>query len=220
MQGGNCICNAYIEPPKPLVVRSELNIELSYDSRASFKVFLCQSLQGPDLRSLCYLVLVYKVRLRHMTTLPRHKSGGLTTFPDEVLSQVLKHLDLSTKLEAHTVCRQWNSVLSEPCCADLWTSVPEDRFSAETLTNPRKQDLERFVNWLADRAAGIPRISISTDQWTPVWQSTSNITEARFFIERQLPYLLGYLHCQNKHININLSTGDGNIACNPVCSQK
>ena len=177
---------------------------------------------GPDLRTLWYLVLVYGVHLRHMTTLVHHKrgvSGGISTLPNELLSQVLKQLELSTKLEAHTVCRQWNSVLSEPCGADLWTSVPEERFSAETLTNPRKQDLERYVNWLADRAAGIPRISISTDQWTPVWQSTSNITEARFFIERQLPYLLGYLHCRNKHININLLTGDGNTACNPVCSQ-
>lgn len=173
--------------------------------------FLCQRLRGPDLRTLWYLVLVYGVHLQHMTTLARHKcgrSGGISTFPIELLSDLLKHLDLSTKLEAHTVCRQWTSVLSEPCCADLWTNVLEQRMCAETLKGPRKQDLEQYVNWLADRAAGIPRISISTDQWTPCGQRTSKITEARFFIESQLLYLLGYLHRRNKQININLLTGE------------
>jgi len=154
---------------------------------------------------------VYGVYLRHMTNLVRHRwgvSGGLSTLPNELLSQVLKHLDLSTKLTAHTVCRQWNSVLSEPCCADLWTSVPEERIRAETLKAPREKDLEQYVNWLADRAAGIPDIRMSTDQWKPSGQSTSKITEARFFIENQLPYLLDYLHRRNKQINIYLLTGE------------
>jgi len=173
---------------------------------------LCQSsCQEVDLQTLWYLVLVYGVHLRHMTTRVRHKcgvSGGISTLPNELLSQVLKHLDLSTKLKAHTVCRQWNSVLSEPCCADLWTSLPKERIRAETLTDPRKQDLEQYANWLADRAAGIPHVWISTDQWTPSGQSTSKITEARFFIENQLPYWLGHLHRRNKQVNIYLLTGE------------
>ncbi len=59
--------------------------------------FLCQRLRGPDLRTLWYLVLVYGVHLQHMTTLARHKcgrSGGISTFPIELLSDLLKHLDL------------------------------------------------------------------------------------------------------------------------------
>lgn len=152
-------------------------------------------------------MLVYIVHLQHMRT-PARKcgvSGGMSSLPTELLSQVLKHLDLSTKLQAHTVCRRWNRVLSEPCCADLWTSVPEEKISAETLKDPRKKDLEQYVNWLADRAAGIPYIRISTDQWTPSGQSTSKITEARFFYRKSaalFPGLLAPSKQANQHILI------------------
>ncbi len=90
----------------------------------------------------------------------------------------------------------------------MWTSVPKERIRAKTLTKPRKQDLERYVNWLADRAAGISHIIISTDQWTPSGQSTSEITEAQFFTENRLPCLLGDLHRRNKQVNICLLTGE------------
>ena len=57
------------------------------------------------------------------------------------------------------------------------------------------------TDWLARRAAGISHVSFEIDDSAP------QNSEARFFMEMQLPYLLGHLHHHGRQINIALSTG-------------
>ena len=136
-------------------------------------------------------------------------AGTITNFADELLCQVLKRLDLTTKLQAHTVCRQWNHVFSAPCCADLWTVVPQKTMAGKKLTTLQcQEDIEHYTQWLAARASGIPRADIVTEQWTSPKPDRSVHTEARFFVEKQLPFLLGYLHRHTKQLDIALTTGE------------
>ena len=138
----------------------------------------------------------------------RGVSGMITSFPDELLCQVLKHLDLATKLQAHTVCHQWNNILSAPCCADLWMEVPQKRMAGKKVERASIWDIERYTEWLAARATGVPRVDIVTQQWTSPEPDSFVYTEARYFVEVQLPYLLGYLHHHTKQLDIALAAGE------------
>ena len=147
----------------------------------------------------------------HMASTAHRKRGlseAITSFPDELLCQVLKRLDLTTKLQAHTVCRQWNNILSAPCCADLWTVVPLKTLAGTKLKRQCQRDIEQYTRWLAARATGIPHADIVTEQWTPPKPGSSAYTEARFFVEQQLPFLLGSLHRHTKQLDIALTAGE------------
>ena len=149
--------------------------------------------------------------LLHMASTAHRKRGlseAITSFPDELLCQVLKRLDLTTKLQAHTVCRQWNSILSAPCCADLWTVVPLKTMAGIKLKTQCQGGIEQYTQWLAARATGIPRANIITERWTSSEPDSSVYTEARFFVEQQLPLLLGYLHHYTKQLDIALTAGE------------
>lgn len=120
---------------------------------------------------MCYSVKVlFLENLLHMAPTAHSQcglSGTINSFPDELLCQVLKHLDLTTKLQAHTVCHQWNNILSAPCCADLWAVVPRKRMAGKKFKTQCQDDIEQYTHWLAARATGIPRADIITEQWTP-----------------------------------------------------
>ena len=161
---------------------------------------------------VCYSVKVlFLENLLHMASTAHNKcglSGTINSFPDELLCQVLKRLDLTTKLQAHTVCHQWNNILSAPCCADLWTVVPRKRMAGKELKTQCQDDIEQYTHWLAARATGIPRADIITEQWTPPKPDSSVYTEARFFVEQQLPFLLGCLQHHTKQLDIALTAGE------------
>ena len=125
------------------------------------------------------------VHLLHMASTARRTRGfseTISSFPDELLCQVLKRLDLTTKIQAHTVCRQWNNILSDPCCADLWTVVPKKTMAGRKLTTQSQDDIEQYTQWLAARATGVPRADIVTKQWTSPEPGSSVYTEARCFV--------------------------------------
>ena len=151
--------------------------------------------------------LFKQLRMASTTHRKHGLSGTINSFPDELLCQVLKRLDLATKLQAHTVCHHWNNILSSPCCADLWTEVPRKTMAGIKLKRQCKKDIEQYTQWLADRATGILCAGIATEQWV-VEPGSSVYTEARFFWEQQLPFLLGYLHYHNKQLDIALTAGE------------
>ena len=134
----------------------------------------------------------------------RGLQGGIGTLPEELLRCILTHVDFNTKVQAHAVCRKWNKVLRSPCAGDLWAEIPAFTMASDKLSHKSRQEILQYTDWLAARAAGIQLVPLFTEQW----QSVELIaTEARFFMERQLPYLLGQLQIQSKQLNISLSTG-------------
>ena len=143
-----------------------------------------------------------------------HRKRGLsetptiTSFPDELLCQVLKRLDLTTKLQAHTVCHHWNKMLSSAWFADLWAVIRQKTMAGKKLKSQCQVDIETYTQWLAARATGVPRADIVTEQWTPPKPGNSVYTEAQFFVEQQLPFLLGCLHDHTKQLDIALTAGE------------
>ena len=131
-------------------------------------------------------------------------SGAITNLPDQLLCQILRHVDFKTKLQGHAVCRQWNEVLEKPCRADLWGEMRWIQLKGTLLKNERRRQI---LHSTARRAAGITHVKIETRQWHSCELTASQNSEARFFMEMQLPYLLGHLHHHGRHINITLSTG-------------
>ena len=146
-----------------------------------------------------------------MTLAASNKRGsqeGIGTLPDELLRCILTQADFTTKVQGHAVCRKWNIFLKYPTDGGLWAEVPAFTIAGNTLSGENKQHILRYTNWLAARAAGIQRVLLVTEQWQSVELAAQETTEARFFMERQLPYLLGQLHLQSRQLNISLSTGD------------
>ena len=132
---------------------------------------------------------------------------GIGTLPDELLCCVLTPVDFRTKVQAHAVCRKWNRILKNPFDGDLWAEVPAFTMTGDQMLPENRQQILRYTDWIAARAAGIQLVLLVTQQWQSVRLTARETTEARFFMERQLPYLLGQLHLQSKQLNISLSTG-------------
>ena len=134
-------------------------------------------------------------------------SGAIRNLPDELLCQILRHVDFATKLQGHAVCHQWKKVLENPCRADLWGEMRWIQLKGTLLKKERRRQILHSTAWLARRAAGITHVTFSTQQWHSCELTAMQNSEARFFIETQLPYLLGHLHHHGRQINIALSTG-------------
>ena len=142
-----------------------------------------------------------------MTLTASNKRGlpeDIGTLPEELLRCILTHVDFNTKVQAHAVCRRWNKILRTPCDGDLWAEIPAFTMASNKLSHASREQIVQYTDWLAARAAGIQLALMVTEQWQSV-QLTA--TEARFFMERQLPCLLGQLQLQSKQLNISLSTG-------------
>ena len=138
----------------------------------------------------------------------RDLQEGIGTLPDELLRCILTHVDFHTKLQGHAVCRKWNNVLSNPYDGSLlWADVPVFTMTGDKLSQEVRQQILQYTAWLAARAAGVQPMPLFTKQWQSVGLTAHETTEARFFVERQLPYLLGQLHLQSRQLNISLSTG-------------
>ncbi len=135
-------------------------------------------------------------------------SGAITNLPDELLCRILMHVDFETKLQGHAVCHQCNEVLEHPCRADLWGEMHWIQLKGTLLKNERRRQILQSTAWLATRAAGITHVKFQTQQWQSCELSASQNSETRFFMEMQLPYLLGHLHHHGRQINIALSTGE------------
>ena len=131
----------------------------------------------------------------------RRQSGTINNLPDDLLCQILRHVDFETKLQGHEVCHQWNEVLNDPCRVDLWGGIQWMKMNSTVLKDERRRQILQSTEWLARRAAGITHVKFETDHSAP------QNSEARFFMEIQLPYLLGHLHHHKRQINIVLSTG-------------
>ena len=145
-----------------------------------------------------------------MTQTASSKRGlqdGIGTLPDELLQCILTHVDFDTKLHGHAVCRKWNTVLRKPCDGVLWGTVPALTITGDRLSQGIRQQILQYTDWLAARAAGIQYMPLFTEQWQSVGLTAQDTTEARFFMEMQLPYLLGHLHLQSRQLNISLSAG-------------
>ena len=135
----------------------------------------------------------------------RRLSGTITYLPDELLSQILRHVGFATKLQGREVCHQWNKVLKNPCRADLWGKIHWTKMQSTLLKDERRQQIVQSTDWLARRAAGISHVNFETEH--SYEQTALQNSEARFFMEMQLPYLLGHWHHHGRQINITLSTG-------------
>ena len=137
----------------------------------------------------------------------RDLQEGIGTLPVELLCGILKHVDFDTKVQAHAVCRKWNQILGDPCEGDVWAGVPAFIMAGNKLSREKQEQILRYTDWLAARAAGIQIVPLVTQQWQSVGLTGRETTEARFFTEEQLPYLLGHLHLQSRQLDISLSTG-------------
>ena len=133
---------------------------------------------------------------------------GISTLPDGLLRSVLTPVDFKTKVRGHAVCRKWNQILGDPCDGDLWVEVPAFTLTGDKLSRKTRKKILQYTDWLASRAAGIQLVLLVTQQWQSVKLTPRKITEARYFMERQLPCLLGQLHLHSKQLNIALTTGD------------
>ena len=137
----------------------------------------------------------------------RSLQEGISTLPDELLCVILTHVDFDTKVQAHAVCRKWNQILGNPCDRLLWAEIPAFTMTGDKVSPENRQEILQYTDWLAARAAGIQLVLLVTEEWQSFDLTAQEITEARFFMERQLPYLLGQLHLEAKQLNISLSTG-------------
>ena len=127
--------------------------------------------------------------------------------PDELLRTILTLVDFDTKVQSHAVCRKWNKILKNPTDGDFWADVPNFTMDSDRMSQEAQQVIIQYTDWLAARAAGIQLVPLVTQQWQPVLTAREP-TEARFFMEKQLPYLLGHLHLQSTQLDISLSTGN------------
>ena len=118
--------------------------------------------------------------------------------PDELLRCILTHVDFSTKVQSHAVCRKWNKILRNPCEGILWAEVPAFTMAGDKLLPESRPQILQYTEWLAARAAGIEHVPLLTEQWQGDGLTASETTDARFFMERQLPCLLGHLHFQSR----------------------
>lgn len=140
----------------------------------------------------------------------RRLSGTITNLPDELLSQILRHVGFATKLQGHEVCHQWNKVLKNPCRADLWGKIHWTKMQSTLLKDERRQQILQSTDWLARRAAGISHVTFETSH--SYEQTAPQNSEARFFMETQLPYLLGHMHHHGRQTNISLLTGQSLVS--------
>ena len=140
-------------------------------------------------------------------SIERGLQESMSTLPDELLRCILSHVDFKTKRQGHAVCRKWNKILRNPCDEVLWAEVPALTLTGDKLSREKRQQILRYTEWLAARAAGVQLVPLHTEQWQSVELTAEDTTEARFFMERQLPNLLGQLHLKSRQLNISLSTG-------------
>ena len=115
----------------------------------------------------------------------RRVSGTITNLPDELLSQILRHVDFVVKLQGHEVCHQWNEVLKNPCRADLWGEIDWKKMKSTPLKDERRRQILQSTDWLARRAAGISHVKFETRHSCEL--TAPQNSEARFFMEMQLP---------------------------------
>ncbi len=135
--------------------------------------------------------------------------GGISSLPDELMRRILKHVDFDTKVQGHAVCRKWNEALRSPCDGESWGQVRFLNMTDNHLEPGNRQKIQQYTDWLIARAVGISCAHLVTEQWqSPETGHPSDITEARYFIERQLPYLLGHLHPYSRQMDMTLTTGD------------
>ena len=115
----------------------------------------------------------------------RRLSRTITNLPDEVLSQILRHVGFATKLQGHEVCHQWNKVLKNPCRADLWGKIHWTKMQSTLLKDERRQQILQSTDWLARRAAGISHVNFETEH--SYEQTAPQNSEARFFRKCNYP---------------------------------
>lgn len=138
----------------------------------------------------------------------RSLQEGISTLPDELLRCILTQVDFNTKVKGHAVCRRWNKILKNPSDGVLWATIPAFTLAGGKLSLASERRILQYTNWVAARAAGIQLMPLLTKEWQSVKLSARATTEARFFMEKQLPYLLGHLHLHSRQLDISLSTGN------------
>ena len=110
--------------------------------------------------------------------------ASITNLRDELLSQILRHVDFGTKLQGHEVFHQWNEVLKNPCRADLWGQIHWRKMKSTLLKDERRRQILQSTDWLARRAAGISHVNFETRHSCE--QTAPQKSEA-LFMETQLP---------------------------------
>ena len=134
---------------------------------------------------------------------------GIASLPDDLLCKVFRHLLFTTKLQCQTVCTRWHQVLKHPCCKGLWGAVPVyilDHYSKPDLHSYRER-VQLYTDWLASRARGILAADIGCEDAGHMKTVPKGETELSFFVQQQLPYLLGCMHLQKTHFDLSLTTG-------------
>ena len=124
------------------------------------------------------------------------RRGGIASLPDDLLCEVFRHLSFATKLQCQTICTRWHQVLKHPCCEGLWGVVPGyrlDHYSKPDLLNYRDR-VQLYTDWLASRARGILAAEIGCEDDGHRKTVPEGDTELSFFVQQQLPSLLGRMH--------------------------
>ncbi len=137
----------------------------------------------------------------------REQRASTESVPAEVLSCIFQNLDLSSRLLAHSVCRQWNHVLQHPCNDLLWGDL--GRIQAEDCASTMlcKEKLKQMMAWLSLRAAGVDTVEFASGPWKLEKLNSYQTSEAQCMFEKHIPYLIGCLSGKGRQFNMVFSTG-------------
>ena len=152
-------------------------------------------------RALCRALMTSSDRngVRHI---------GIASLPEDLLCKVFAHLSFEDKLQCQSICAQWSQALKHPCCEGLWGAVP--CYTLDHCINPSihiRERVQLYTNWLASRARGILTADIACLDRSHDMAIPGGDTKLNFFIQQQLPYLLGHMHLQNTYFDFSLTTG-------------
>ena len=128
-----------------------------------------------------------------------------------MLGVVLRHLDTRTRLQAHQVCKSWKRLLTHDCTSRTWHDMSVFEAHDQQMTASCSRAWRQKMVWIANRADGIDRLQLFSDNWQ-VPGSTSR-SEARCVFEVFLPYLFGRLKFSSKDLKLAVFTGTEQQAC-------
>ena len=99
---------------------------------------------------------------------------------------------------------------SDPEAPVLQRLVAVPCYYLEHYSNPSihvRECVQLYTNWLASRARGISTADVACVDTCHDVTIPEGDTELNYFIQQQLPYLLGHMHLQNTYFDFSLTTG-------------
>lgn len=141
----------------------------------------------------------------------------LVALPDDLLCRILSGTDFQSRCIAHRVCRKWNELLLNPASSEMWHDTPSIALdNVQSQCTARQEKFSRLAHWLSARAAtlGVVHISCAKFRSNPQEEEEAKedfFTDAHYFAERHLPYLLGRLHVQQLRLKLDCLLGEAEL---------